>query len=231
MIKKRLSDERGVTKFDWLDGRHTFSFGEYYDPAQMSFRSLRVINEDIVSPGGGFPTHPHRDAEIFTYVIEGALQHQDSMGNESVIKAGNLQYMSAGSGVRHSEFNASKTEPVHLLQIWLLPNVSGGEPRYAEKQMGTDAKENALTTLFAGKGEGSVIPIRQDAGISFGRLDTGSQLALPQTHSHHWIQLIKGELSVLGETLRAGDGLAISNETVIAVKASSPSEFIVFHLE
>ncbi|MEO6053102.1 MAG: pirin family protein [Chthoniobacterales bacterium] len=231
MIKKRLSDERGVTKFDWLDGRHTFSFGEYHDPKEMSFRSLRVINEDIVSPGGGFPTHPHRDAEIFTYVIDGALQHRDSMGNESVIQAGNLQYMSAGSGVRHSEFNASKTDPVHLLQIWLLPNVSGGEPRYAEKQMGRDAKPNALTTLFAGMGSDDVIPIRQNAAIAFGRLDAGAELSLPQTHPHHWIQVIKGELSVLGQTLKAGDGLAISKEQGIAVKASTDTEFIAFHLE
>ena len=226
MIQKRPAGERGKTQFDWLDGRHSFSFGDYEDPAHQNFRSLRVINEDVIAPGGGFGTHPHRNAEIFTYVIEGAIRHQDSMGNESVIQAGNLQYMSAGSGVRHSEFNASNEKRAHLLQIWLLPNTSGGEPLYGEKQMDHDAQKNALTPLFGGKD----FPIRQDAEIAFGRLDAGKSVTLPDSRPFHWIQMIQGEVQVLGETLKNGDGLAISDEKEITLRADTFSDFLVFHL-
>ncbi|MEO6847405.1 MAG: pirin family protein [Chthoniobacterales bacterium] len=231
MIKKLPSLERGHTQFDWLDSRHSFSFGEYHDPEQMGFRSLRVINEDIVAPGGGFGTHPHRDAEIFTYVIKGSLQHRDSMGNESVIPAGNLQYMSAGSGVQHSEFNASDKEPVHLLQIWLLPNVSGGDPRYAEKEMGTNAKSNTLTPLFSGKESAETVAIRQNAEIAFGKLDPDHRLGLPHGYAYHWIQVVRGNLRILDEKLVAGDGLAIADSPQLVITALEPSEFIVFHLQ
>jgi redox-sensitive bicupin YhaK (pirin superfamily) len=231
LIVKRPANARGLTEIDWLYSRHTFSFGEYYDPAHMGFRSLRVINDDIVQPGQGFGTHPHRDAEIFTYVIEGELEHRDSMGNGSIIKARDLQYMSAGSGVRHSEFNPSKTNRVHLLQIWLLPNTMGGEPRYAEKHLGSDAKPNSLTLLFAGEPRADAIEIRQDAEISFGKLDSGKTLSVelgPKRHA--WLQLIKGELRVLNETLQPGDGAGISNATDLEITATQDAEFLFFNL-
>src|SRR6266513_989306 len=150
IVAKRPADARGLAEHGWLHSRHTFSFGEYFDPDQMGFRSLRVINDDIVEAGKGFGAHPHRDAEIFSYVIEGELQHKDSMGNGSIINAGDLQYISAGKGLLHSEFNPSRTARVHFLQIWLLPNVRGGEPRYAEKTLGSAALPNTLTLLFSG---------------------------------------------------------------------------------
>src|SRR5947207_7182997 len=148
-IVKRPAGARGQTELGWLHSRHTFSFGNYFDPDNMGFRSLRVINDDVVEPGGGFGQHPHRDAEIFSYVIEGELEHKDSMGNGRVIKAGDLQYMSAGRGVLHSEFNPSPANPVHFLQVWLMPKTPGGQPRYAEKALSTAAQANALTLLFA----------------------------------------------------------------------------------
>lgn len=230
-IVKRAADERGVTEIGWLHSRHSFSFGEYFDPAHMGFRSLRVINDDIVAPGMGFGTHPHRDAEIFSYVIEGQLQHKDSMGNGSVIKAGDLQYMSAGSGVLHSEFNPSRTERAHFLQIWLLPNVRGGEPRYAEKALGSAAKPNALTLLFSGDGREDSVQIRQDADISFGKLDAGRSLDVSLAgKSVAYLHVIKGQVQVLGETLGEGDGAAIENAAELAITADSDSEFLFFSL-
>lgn len=147
MITIRKADERGRTRFEWLDGRHTFSFGEYYDPQHMGFRSLRVINDDRVAPGGGFPTHPHRDMEIVTYVLDGALEHKDSMGNGSVIRAGDVQYMGAGAGVTHSEFNPSETEPTHLLQIWIMPERKGLKPAYEQVQLRRDEYRGKLSRL------------------------------------------------------------------------------------
>src|SRR4051812_18971213 len=176
VIVKLPSEARGKTELGWLHSRHSFSFGEYYDPEHMGFRSLRVINDDIVEPGRGFGTHGHRDAEIFSYVIEGELAHEDSMGNGSTIKPGDLQYMSAGSGVQHSEFNPSDKNRVHFLQIWLMPNATGGKPRYAEKTLGAAAKNNALTLLFAPEASDGAVAIRQDARIYFGRLNEGETL-------------------------------------------------------
>src|SRR3954471_7175290 len=160
VIVKRPAESRGQTEIGWFQSRHTFSFGQYFDPDHMGFRSLRVINDDVVAPARGFGAHPHRDAEIFSYVIEGELEHRDSLGNGSVIKAGDLQYISAGSGVTHSEFNPSKTHPVPFLQIWLMPNVSGGKPRYAEKSLGKSAEPNALTLLFAQTARDGAVQIR-----------------------------------------------------------------------
>src|SRR6266481_3199539 len=176
-IVKRPAGERGRTELGWLHSRHTFSFGGYFDPDQMGFRSLRVINDDVVEPGKGFGEHPHRDAEIFSYVIEGELEHKDSMGNGRVVKAGDLQYISAGNGVLHSEFNPSPKNRVHFLQIWLMPQESGGKPRYAEKALGKDAKPNSLTLLFAREPRDGAVEIRADADIYFGKLDSGKQLA------------------------------------------------------
>jgi quercetin 2,3-dioxygenase len=230
-IAKRAANDRGLTEIGWLYSRHTFSFGEYYDPERMGFRSLRVINDDIVQPGQGFGTHPHRDAEIFTYVIDGELEHRDSMGNGSVIKAGDLQYMSAGSGVRHSEFNPSKDKPVHLLQIWLMPKVNGGEPRYAEKHLGSAAKPNALTLLFAGEPRDGAIEIRQDAEIYFGKLDSGKSFSVELGQQRHaWLQIIKGRIDVFGESMEAGDGAAVSNIRNLKIMASNDAEFLLFDL-
>ncbi len=230
-LVKRAAGDRGVSNFGWLQSRHTFSFGEYYDPKHMGFRSLRVINDDIVAAGQGFGTHPHRDAEIFSYVIEGELEHKDSLGNGSVIKAGDLQYISAGNGVRHSEFNPSKQNPVHFLQVWLMPNTSGGEPRYAEKALGDKAKNNALTLLFSGSPRGDAVEIRQDAEISFGKIDTGRSLTAEIGVGRHvWIHVIKGELEVLGATLKEGDGAAISHASAFELSANGNSEFLLFNL-
>lgn len=230
-IIKRPADSRGRADLGWLHSRHTFSFGEYFDPDNMGFRSLRVINDDIVEPGRGFGTHPHRDAEIFSYVIEGELEHKDSLGNGSVIRSGDLQYISAGSGVMHSEFNPSKTNRVHFYQVWLKPNVSGGQPRYAEKKLGEAAKPNALTLLFAGKARDGAVEIRQDAEISFGRLNEGSSLIVkPGEDRHVWTQVIKGQLNTLGETLIDGDGAAISNASHLEIVAEKDSEFLFFNL-
>jgi quercetin 2,3-dioxygenase len=230
-ILKRPAAERGQTELGWLHSRHTFSFGEYYDPDQMGFHSLRVINDDIVEAGQGFPMHAHRDAEIFSYVIEGELQHRDSMGHGSIIKAGNLQYMSAGRGVRHSEFNPSQTNGVHFYQVWLLPNTSGGEPLYAEKALAEAAKRNALTLLFSGNGRDGSVKIRQGAEIHFGKLDAERSLTFEMAEGHHaWVQVIKGRLNVLGETLVEGDGAGISNAASFEIGADADSEFLLFNL-
>src|SRR5262245_7127542 len=204
---KRPATERGQTELGWLHSRHTFSFGNYFDPDHMGLRSLRVINDDVVEAGEGFGEHPHRDAEIFSYVIDGELEHKDSMGNGRVIKAGDLQYISAGRGVFHSEFNPSPTKPVHFLQIWLKPKTGGGEPRYAEKAMGQAAKANELTLLFAGEPRDGAVSIRADADIYFGRLDAGKQLThQPQAGNGQWLHVIEGDVTVAGESLKAGDG-------------------------
>ena len=200
----------------------------------MGFKSLRVMNNDTIEPGGGFPAHPHQDMEIFTYVIEGELAHKDSMGNGSIIKAGDLQYMSAGSGVTHSEFNPSDKNRTHLYQIWLHPSEPGGEPRYAEKPLGQDAKPDALTLLFSKDGRDGSTAIRQDAQIYFGKADAGATLNLASDESlpHAWLQVIAGNVTALGEELATGDGLAVENFTDgdFSIAASSDSKFLLFRL-
>ncbi len=232
-VTKRPANERGQADHGWLQARFTFSFSGYFDPDHMGFKALRVMNNDTIQPGGGFPTHPHADMEIFTYVIEGKLQHKDSMGNGAVIEPGNLQYMSAGSGVQHSEFNPSSTEKLHLYQIWLHPNEAGGAPRYAEKQLGDLAKPNDLTLLYSGDGRDGSTGIRQNAEISFGKVDDGKSVTVPasETMPHAWIQVISGEVKVLGETLSTADGLAVENApATFEVEASKDSEFFLFRL-
>jgi quercetin 2,3-dioxygenase len=233
VVRKRPAGERGQAEHGWLHARFSFSFSEYFDPDQMGFRSLRVMNNDIIEPGGGFPLHPHKDAEIFTYVISGQLEHSDSMGNGSVITAGNLQYMSAGSGVRHSEFNPSKDTPTELYQVWLSPNQTGGKPLYAEKQLGDRARNNALTLLLSGQPKGDATVIRQDAEISFGRLEAGEELQIASDPAlpHAWVQVIAGELEVLDETLGHADGLAISDHPgAFSIRAKQDSQFLFFRL-
>ncbi len=234
IVRKRPAEERGRAEHGWLHARFTFSFAEYFDPDHMGFRSLRVMNNDIIEPGGGFPTHPHKDAEIFTYVISGQLEHRDSMGNGSIITPGNLQYMSAGSGVRHSEFNPSKETPTELYQIWLRPNQSGGAPRYSERQLGDAAPKNALTLLFSGNPKDDATVIRQNAEISFGRIEAGQSLTLPSDvkRPHAWLQVVEGEVELLGESLQRADGLAINGHPApIDVTAKQSADFLFFRLD
>jgi quercetin 2,3-dioxygenase len=230
---KRPAAERGRADHGWLQARFTFSFAGYVDPDHMGFKSLRVMNNDTIQPGGGFPLHPHEDMEIFTYVIEGQLAHADSMGNRAVIEAGNLQYMSAGSGVTHSEFNPSETHHTLLYQIWLLPSERGGEPRYAEKPLQSHATLNALVPLFSGDGRNGSTKIRQNAEISFARVQADRTVSIiaSETLPHLWIQVITGALRVGSEVLHTGDGLAIEDHTdALGITALEDCECLVFRL-
>lgn len=229
---KRPAGARGQTELGWLHSRHTFSFGGYFDADHMGFRSLRVINDDVVEAGGGFGEHPHRDAEIFSYVIEGELEHKDSLGNGRVIRAGDLQYISAGRGVFHSEFNPSAAKPVHFLQIWLKPKVSGGEPRYAEKSLGEAARANELTLLFAAEPRDGAVGIRAEADVYFGRLDAGKRLAHQATAGRaQWLHVIEGDVAVASESLAEGDGLAIENAAVLEIRSEKGARFLLFDLK
>lgn len=231
VILKRPSESRGRTEAGWLHSRHTFSFGDYFDPDRMGFRTLRIINDDIVEAGGGFSTHEHHDIEIFNYVIEGELEHRDSLGNVSVIQAGNLQYISAGTGIEHSESNPSTTARLHFLQMWLAPNADGGTPRYAEKKLGMQAPKNALTRLFAGESRAGAVEIRQDAEIFFGKCDKGRTLSVQISLGRHaWLQIIKGQIRVQDETLAEGDGAAVSNAAGVEIYANQDSHFLFFNL-
>lgn len=230
-VTKRAANDRGRSELGWLHSRHTFSFGTFFNPDHMGFRSLRVINDDVVAPSQGFGQHPHRDAEIFSYVIDGELEHKDSMGNGRVIKAGDLQYMSAGHGVLHSEFNPSAKRPVHFLQVWLRPNVTGGEPRYADKALSQSAKKNQLTLVFAKEPNGEAICVRADADVYFGRLDAGREIVhRPQNGSAQWLHVISGELVIAGESFNPGDGGSFENFTALQIVGKSNAEFLLFDL-
>jgi redox-sensitive bicupin YhaK (pirin superfamily) len=232
MIRIRPAGERGHFDHGWLDTRHTFSFADYHDERYMGFRSLRVLNEDRVRPGEGFGTHGHRDMEIVSYVLEGALAHRDSMGNGSVIVPGDVQYMGAGTGVRHSEFNASEKEPVHFVQIWILPNAAGLPPRYAQKRFDAESKKNVLRLVASDSGADGSIEIRQDARLYASRLEpeTGVSLSLPAGR-HLWVQVLRGALEANGNALAEGDGLAASDETAFRFAAGdSGAEILVFDL-
>jgi len=229
----RRAQERGSAKHGWLHANYTFSFANYYDPEHCGFHSLIVMNNDIIEPGGGFPTHPHKDAEIFTYVISGELEHQDSMGNGSVIRPGDLQYMSAGSGVTHSEFNPSKKNRTELYQIWMLPNQSGGDPRYAEKMLAGRENPNGWTLLFSGDGANKSTPIRQDATFSFGQADPGASLSIEPSISlpHAWIQVVSGTLEANGQELGKADGMSIENlDETVNLSIQEPSTLFLFRL-
>ncbi len=231
MIRVRKAAERGHFDHGWLDTYHTFSFGDYYDPAQMGFRSLRVMNDDRVAPGVGFPMHGHRDMEIVTYVLEGALEHKDSLGNGSIIRPGNVQRMTAGTGVRHSEFNPSATEPVHLYQIWLLPERSGLTPSYEERAIGADEKRGRLRLVASPDGAEGSLTIHQDARLYLASLTAGeavSQALKPGRAA--WLQVLRGSVSSLGKELSEGDGLAIEEENAVAVHARGPAEVLLFDL-
>lgn len=232
MITIRHRNERGHAQHGWLDSRHTFSFADYFDPEHMGFRSLRVINEDRVAPGQGFGTHPHRDMEIISYVLEGGLEHQDSMGTGSVIRRGDVQRMSAGTGVLHSEFNASKTEPVHFLQIWIIPSERGIEPSYEQKTFGKSDKQGRLRVVASPDGRDGSVTIHADAVLHAGLFDAGEGAELAIAAGRHaWVHVARGKVRVNGRDLEAGDGAALSQEDAVRIEGTSDgSEVLVFDL-
>ncbi len=231
MIIVRAKDERGVANFGWLDSRHTFSFGNYYDPQHMGFASLRVINEDKVLPAKGFGTHGHRDMEIISYVLSGELEHRDSMGNGSVIRPGDIQRMSAGTGVRHSEFNASDVNPVHFLQIWIMPEQRGLEPSYEEKNFST-IQPGALTLVGSSDGRENSVTIHQNVNLYLGSLEQSDRLTYQIDEDRAvWVQVTKGEVKLNERLLQAGDGAAIVDESKIAIAGNtSDSEILLFDM-
>jgi len=230
MITIRRSNERGHANLGWLDSYHTFSFGEYYNPEWMGFRSLRVINDDLVMPGMGFGTHPHRDMEIITYILSGQLEHKDSMGNGRVIKTGDVQYMAAGTGVRHSEFNPSKDEAVHLLQIWIQPDRKGVSPRYAEKSF-AGAAPGKLHLIASQIGRDVSIAIHQDADLWLAKLSPGDSVMhqLAPVRSA-WVHVAEGEVAINGRVLTGGDAAAVSAETMVELRGLKPSQVLLFDL-
>ena len=229
-MKVRRAKERGHAEHGWLDTYHTFSFADYYDPQWMGYRSLRVINDDKVAPGMGFGTHPHRDMEIITYILSGALQHKDSMGNGRVIGTGEVQYMSAGTGVQHSEFNPAKDQPVHLLQIWIQPEQKGLPPRYAEKSF-KDAAGGKLHLVTSKAGRDGSIPIRQDADLWLARLNAGDSVKHNLNAGRHaWLHVAEGEVKLNGETLTSGDAAAIDEQGTLQLSAVKPSQVLLFDL-
>jgi hypothetical protein len=232
VIVLRPAAERGKADFGWLDSRHTFSFGDYYDPRHMGFGPLRVINEDRVQPGKGFDTHGHRDMEIISYVLDGALEHRDSIGTGSVIRPGEVQIMSAGTGIRHSEFNPSQTEGTHFLQIWLLPNRQGLAPRYDQKAFPAAEKRGRLRLVASSEGRDGSVLIHQDAEIYDAALASGEQVMHPLARGRRaWVQVVDGRIEVNGRAAGAGDGLAIEAEPELAIKAlDDGTELLVFDL-
>jgi hypothetical protein len=226
----RRANERGHAEHGWLDSYHTFSFANYYDPNWMGFRTLRVINDDLVMPGMGFGTHPHRDMEIITYVLSGALEHKDSMGNGRVIRPGEVQYMGAGTGVQHSEFNPSKTEAAHFLQIWIMPEKRGLKPRYAEKSLNNAQKGQFNLAVSKTSRDGSV-GINQDADLYLARLEAGNETSHELKPGRHaWIHVAEGEVDVNGDVLKTGDAMALSEETQVRTVAKKPSQVLLFDL-
>ncbi len=232
MIQVRRSTERGHFDFGWLDTRHTFSFGEYHDPRHMGFRALRVINEDRVQPGQGFPTHGHRDMEILSFVIDGALEHKDSLGNGSVIRAGDVQRMSAGTGVTHSEFNFSAAEPVHFLQIWILPDRRGYAPSSEQKRFPDGAKRGRLALVASRDGREGSVTVHQDASLYASILEPGGSVSHALAMGRHaWVQVVRGSLALNGAApLLPGDGAAVSDEPGLSLSAREDSEFLLFDL-
>jgi redox-sensitive bicupin YhaK (pirin superfamily) len=231
MMTVRHAGERGGGDHGWLNTRHTFSFSDYYDPRHMGFRDLRVINEDRVAPGRGFGAHGHRDMEILSYVVSGGLEHQDSMGNGEVIRPHEWQRMSAGTGVRHSEANASRTEPVHFYQIWILPEAEGIAPGYEQKLFAPEDKTGRLKLVASRDGREGSLRIHQDVSVYNAILKTGDEVSYQLAGGRHvWVQVIAGAVSVGGTTLRAGDGAAVSEETSLTIGASETAEIILFDL-
>jgi len=226
----RKSNERGHLNHGWLDSYFTFSFADYYDPQWLGFRSLRVINDDLILPGMGFGTHPHRDMEIISYVLAGALQHRDSMGNGRIIKPGEFQYMAAGSGVEHSEFNPSKNEATRLLQIWIKPDTKGVTPRYAERNF-AKAQTGKFHLVASKTGRNGSMEIHQDADLLLAKLEAGQTVKHSfATNRHAWIHVAEGEVNLNGTKLSGGDAVALSDETNAEISASKPSQVLLFDL-
>ncbi len=231
MITTLKSDDRGHLNHGWLDTYHSFSFGEYHDPARMGFRALRVINEDVIGPGQGFGLHPHRDMEILTYIITGKLAHQDSMKNTATIVPGRVQRMSAGTGIRHAEFNPSETEAVHLLQIWLQPDATGHAPSYEEMEIGPHGAHNMLRLLASPDGAEGSTTWHQDARLYAAKPDQGHTLDLDLAAGRHaWLQVVSGDVDLNGTVLAAGDAAAVSDESRLRIQARSNNEFLLFDL-
>lgn len=231
MITLRKSEERGHANHGWLNSYHSFSFANYYDPNHMGFRALRVINEDWVQPGRGFGTHPHRDMEIITYVLEGALEHKDSLGTGSIIYPGEVQKMTAGTGVTHSEYNPSKTELVHLLQIWIVPDQRNLPPSYEQKTYSTAEKRNQLRLIASPQGRDGSVTVHQDVNLYASVLEAGNKVVHELSPNRHiWVQVAQGEITLNGLSLSAGDAAAISEENQVVVIANTASEFLLFDL-
>lgn len=231
MYRVRRASERGHANYGWLDTRHTFSFSTYHDPQHMRFRNLRVMNEDFVAPGQGFGTHPHQDMEIVTYVLQGALEHRDSMGNGEVLRPGEFQRMSAGTGITHSEFNPSAVEATHLYQIWLLPERRGIEPSYEQKKFELSERTNQLRLVASPTGESGSLTIHTQAKIYLGTFEPSrlARLAI-ESGKHIWLQVLSGTGVVSEQSLESGDGIAISEESWLEYQATSTSEILVFEL-
>ena len=231
MITVRKSQDRGKTRIDWLDSRHTFSFGDYRDPAHVSFGPLRVINEDVIAGGGGFEPHPHRDMEIVTYLLSGALQHRDSLGNGSLIRPGEIQRMSAGSGIVHAEFNASREQPCHLLQIWIMPSKQGLEPSYEQKAIDPDSIANKLSRIAAPEPRETEVRLVQDAEIWAARFDRDEEVIHSLAQGRRaWVQVAKGAMKVGGEILNAGDAAGVTDQDQIVMRNRGPAEILLFDL-
>lgn len=231
MIIVRPRDQRGRAQEGWLDSRHTFSFGLYRDPAQIGFRALRVINEDRVIPGAGFPTHGHRDMEIISYVLEGALEHKDSTGTSSVIRPGEVQRMSAGTGIRHSEYNHSKREAVHFLQIWILPEKDGIAPGYEQRAFPAEEGQGKLKLVASRDGRDGSVTIHQDVDLYVAKLAAGDSVTFELRQGRYaWVQIARGQASLNGDLLKEGDGAAVSAEKRIELSGETAAEILLFDL-
>lgn len=231
MITLRQSNERGHANHGWLDSYHTFSFANYYDPQHMGFRALRVINEDWVQPGKGFGTHGHKDMEILTYVLEGALEHKDSIGNGAIITPGEVQRMSAGTGIMHSEFNSSPTQLVHLLQIWILPNQQSLQPSYEQRTFPLEDRQGKLQLIAAKDGDGGAVTIHQDVNLYSAVLQKGDRVSHQlQPNRYGWLQVAGGEASLNGYALKAGDGVAITEAELLNISTDTDAEILLFDL-
>lgn len=231
MITLRQSQERGHANHGWLDSYHTFSFANYYDPSHMGFRSLRVINEDRVQPGRGFGTHGHQDMEILTYVLEGALEHKDSIGNGAIVRPGEVQRMSAGTGIRHSEFNSSATESVHFLQIWILPDRQGLEPSYEQKAFSVAERQGKLRLIAAKDGRDGAVTIHQDVNLYSAILQPQDRIAYQlQPNRYAWLQVARGAVTLNGHSLNAGDGVAIAAAELLEISSDRDAEILLFDL-
>jgi redox-sensitive bicupin YhaK (pirin superfamily) len=231
MIDIRHADERGSVYLGWLDSKHSFSFGHYVDPDHMGFGPLRVINEDRVQPGEGFPTHGHENMEIISYVLDGALEHKDSIGTGSVIRPGDVQRMSAGTGIRHSEYNPSTEHPAHFLQIWIVPDETGIEPGYEQKAFAPADRQGVLKLVAARDGRDGALTLHQDVDLYSSLLKDGDDVSLALRDGRRaWVQVARGSVQVNGEALEAGDGAALSNETALRVTAKSDTEVLIFDM-